>query len=232
MAGEQVSGSQAAGRHVPHLLLAPPWDGDLLALSDGQSHHVHRVLRMGTGELVSYTDGVGGKGIGTLELGGVRRGDEEPVPRPSPRLTMAVAPPRAAERARFLVEKVAELGVDRLVWLTLERGQGRPPRPDKAAAWAEAALEQSRGAWLMAVDGPITMEELQGTVWIADPAGVELAAVREDLTVVVGPEGGIAPHEITADSTMVCLGARVLRVETAAVVAATLVLHHSGRMVT
>lgn len=232
MPAERASGSPTGDSHVPHLLVAPPWDGDVLSLSDGQAHHLHRVLRTEVGEPVSYTDGTGRRGVGILEPGSVRRGDEQLVPPPAPRLTLAVAPPRAAERARFLVEKVAELGVDRLVWLSFERGQGRPPRVDKAAAWAQGALEQSRGAWLMTIDGPVTMDELEGTVWIADPDGAGPAVVKEDLTVVVGPEGGIAPQETIAGSMMVSLGARVLRVETAAVVAAALVLHYSGRMVT
>jgi RsmE family RNA methyltransferase len=50
------------------------------------------------------------------------------------------------------------------------------------------------------------------------------------VTVVIGPEGGFSTAELASGDTTVGLGARVLRVETAAIVATGLVLRLLGRM--
>lgn len=215
--------------HIPHLHVPPPWETSVLVLTDLQNHHLRRVLRAADGTPVSYTDGRGARGYGTLASGGIQRGNEEQVPRPEPALTVAVAPPHASDRVRFLVEKLGELGVDRLLWVTTEFGQARPPRADKSVRWAIGALEQSRGSWLMDI-GDVRFADLPVPRWLVHPGGGGLPPERGDVTVVIGPEGGFSPEEVARADTTVGLGARVLRVETAAVVAAGLVLSHLGRM--
>ncbi|MGH2720441.1 MAG: RsmE family RNA methyltransferase, partial [Actinomycetota bacterium] len=62
-------------------------------------------------------------------------------------------------------------------------------------------------------------------------AGIDPAVAR---SVVIGPEGGLTPgeHEAfrSAGAVPFSLGPRILRTETAALAAATLVLHHAGRL--
>ncbi len=216
--------------HIPHVFLPRPWETDVLTLTDPQVHHLRRVLRAADGAPVSYTDGEGRVGSGALGPEGVRRGAESDVPRSSPALTVAVAPLRSSDRARIVVEKLGELGVDRLVWLTTQHGQGEPPRADKAARWAIGALEQSRGAWLMAIDGAVGLADLPPSTWVVHPGGGSLPQPGGDVTLAVGPEGGFSPDELALAYPTIGLGARVLRVETAAVVASGLVLCHLGRM--
>ncbi len=218
--------------HVPHLYLPGPWEGPELALPGPTAHHLDRVLRRGDGAPVTYTDGCGAAGAGALRGAAVRRGEERHHPAPAPAVTIAVAPPRRAERARYLVEKLAELGVDRLVWLTTKHRQAPPPKPAKARAWAVAALEQSRGAHLLAVEGPAPLSELSGAVWVADAGGGRPPPVAGSISIVVGPEGGLAAGEAPAGATLVGLGDRVLRTETAAVAAALVGLQAAGRFPT
>ena len=212
--------------HVPHLYLPRPWTEGRVAIDTDSRRHLERVLRRRSGDPVSYTDGEGVFGEGTYEPGMVTRGAEQRHPNGSG-LTIGVAPPASADRARFVVEKLAELGVERLVWLNTAHGEGRPPRREKAEAWAVAALQQSRGAHLMAVDQPLGVDgEWEGTVFAADPAGVPAraaVAIEGPITILVGPEGGFTSGEIGA-ATRISLGPRILRVETAAVVAAALAL--------
>lgn len=137
--------------HVPHLYIPLPWDGDLITVDERTRHHLERVLRRSDGDGVTYTDGEGVIGVGEYRSGTVRRVRESPTPVPATAVTIAMAPPRASDRARFAVEKLAELGVTELTWLDTRHGEGRPPRAEKAAAWAVAALEQSRGTRLMAI---------------------------------------------------------------------------------
>lgn len=210
--------------HVPHLLLAGSWDAEIVPLDHEAAHHLGTVLRRKPGESVTYTDGAGTIGAGELLDGAVRRGQERKVS-PPPRTVVAVAPPTARDRARFLVEKLGELGVAELRWIRTRHGEGRPPSEDKVAMWCRGALEQSRGAWLMRVSGPVSVTDLpEGTVF-ADAEG-ERIAVTGVPCLAVGPEGGWAPDEIPAGAPTVSFGPSVLRVETAAIVAA---VHVVGR---
>ncbi len=219
-------------RHVPHLCLPQPWDTAQIALTEEHLRHLQRVLRLPDGASVSYTDGEGSIGEGVLREGSVVRGAESAVARSRPELSVAVPPPRKSNRVRFLVEKLAELGIDRLIWLDTRYGEGRPPRAPKAEAWARSSLEQSRGAWLLRFDGPLDVKDLprSSTLWVAERETWRPPSVVEGGILVIGPEAGFAEGEVPAPANRIGLGTRVLRVETAAVVGATVLLDRSGRL--
>jgi 16S rRNA U1498 N3-methylase RsmE len=122
-----------------------------------------------------------------------------------------------------MVEKLSELGVAEVRFLDTVHGTGRPPKPDRARAWSVSGLEQSRGAWLMRIeDRMITWSDLGDDALVCDVgAPTEAGHAR---TVVIGPEGGWAPGEVPATATRWGLGSTVLRVETAAIVAASRLL--------
>ena len=204
-------------RH-PHLLLPRPWEGDRLQVSEEQRRHLEKVLRRGEERPISYTDGEGSIGSGEYLSGEVTRGEEGRVPRPSD-LIVVTAPPDSRERARFLVEKLAELGVAELRFLATRHGQGRPPKVERLRSWAVSGLEQSRGAWLMETsEGLVTFASLEGPYAVCEKGGSSVAPSAR--TVVVGPEGGWAPGEIPKEAICYDLGETVLRLETAALVAA------------
>jgi 16S rRNA (uracil1498-N3)-methyltransferase len=212
-------------RHQPHLFIPRPWSAEVLQAGSDHQRHLDRVLRYPEGGAISYTDGAGTFGIGVWNGATVERGDESEVDRIAVDLTMAVAPPRSKERQRFVVEKLQELGVSRLVWIITERGQARAPRSDRSTAWAISALEQSRGAWLMDVTDS-RFSDLPNPV-VADMAGAPISSTWSELdgaTIAVGPEGGFSDSEVTMFSRTVGLGSGVLRTETAAVAAAAAVL--------
>lgn len=209
-------------KHIPHLVIPAPWAGDDLPVSVLQSRHLSKVLRVNRGDRVTYTDGLGMVGDGILGGQVVRRGDEEEIPRPYA-LEVAAAPPANKDRQRFLVEKLAEIGVARLLWLHTKHGKNRPPAAQKSFAWALSAVEQSRGAWLMEI-APVltTWSDLEGPIVVCERTGGVMP--ERPRTVVIGPEGGFADDEIPDSSTTWDLGPTVLRVETAATVAAARLL--------
>lgn len=212
-------------RHQPHLYVPGPWTPGDLETGPDHFQHLDRVLRYPVGDPVSYTDGAGTIAHGTWTGRGVTRDDEVTVGPVSPRLTMAVAPPKSKERQRFIVEKLQEMSVRKLVWITTERGQAKAPRLDRSGSWAVSALEQSRGAWLMQIDAA-AFSDLSNP-FVADVAGMPLAAGGRwvgDVTIAVGPEGGFSETEITMFSNRVALGSGVLRTETAAISLAAVVL--------
>lgn len=214
-------------RHVPHLYLPPPWTDSLVPLPDSQVHHLRRVLRLAKGAPVSYTDGAGLVGAGALDGDGVIRGSETMVERPCD-VSVAVAPPASRHRARYLVEKLAELGIERLLWLDTRHGEGRPPPESKVRSWVVSALEQSRGAWSMEVDTADWDDLDLERVVVGDPDGGEPGSVDRPI-LVIGPEGGWADGEVPEEARRVSLGSTVLRVETAAVVGAALLASHARR---
>jgi 16S rRNA (uracil1498-N3)-methyltransferase len=204
------------------LFLPAPWEGSRVEVSPQQRHHLEKVLRAGEGREVGYTDGEGLVGAGVYGSGEVERGEESSVPRPSD-LTVVAAPPDNRDRARFMVEKLSEMGVAELRFLETRHGHGRPPRPDRAQSWAVSGLEQSRGAWLLRIpEKSVTLADLEQPFAVCDPAGsTDLPSAR---TVVIGPEGGWAPGEVPDAARLWGLGDTVLRLETAVLVAAARLL--------
>jgi 16S rRNA (uracil1498-N3)-methyltransferase len=205
-------------KHVPHLYVAN-WEESVLRVSREQQHHLSRVLRASEGDDISYTNGKGLLGSGTWAGDSIVRGEEQLIARPS-QLVMAVAPPENKDRLRFTVEKLAELGIEALFWLETRWGGRRIPATVKQSAWAVAALEQSRGAWLMEVGDRLRdWSELETPIVVCNQSGHPPSGSPR--TVVIGPEGGLDPGEIPPGSHQVSLGETVLRIETAAIVAAT-----------
>ncbi len=207
-------------RHVPHLYLPGEWQPSRIEVGEAQERHLIKVLRLDDGEAVTYTNGTGAFGIGIWLGGGyVERGDEQKVPRPS-NMVIAVAPPANRDRVRFIVEKLSELGVKSLRWLATRHGEGRNPKADKQLAWAVSGLEQSRGAWLMGLDSEMVgWNDLERPIAVFVRGGSDIHPNGVG-TFVVGPEGGWDREEIPENSHEIDLGPTILRVETAAIVAA------------
>lgn len=205
--------------HVPHLLVAGPWNAGIIDVSPDQRKHIANVLRREPGSPVCYTDGAGLRGEGTWTGVGIERGPETSTPDPVASLTLAVAPPDSKERVRWLVEKSTELGVLRIRWLRTRFGQGRLPRPDKAEAWMQSALEQSRRSRVTVVDSDWSDLGDLGEYVAADRTGGPFRP-SGSITVAIGPEGGWAPSELPEATPRVTLGDGVLRTETAGIAAA------------
>jgi 16S rRNA (uracil1498-N3)-methyltransferase len=206
-------------------------------------HHAFHAARGALGDLVRVVDGRGRARNGAVvgvdrRRAVVRLGDRAPPLEPRLRVELLVATPRPS-RASWLVEKATELGVGSFCFLECARGE----RPLDGAAIerlrrvASAAVVQCGRSWLPEVSGPEPLAEALeasspagGALLLLDPAAPgSLAAVSLDcdqpLRIVVGPEGGLTPAEVElgtrGGARPVRLVPAVLRVETAAIAAAT-----------
>jgi len=196
-------------------------------LDDGARHHLRRVLRLRDGDVVTVTDGAGSWRPCRLGPDGLEPDGDVVVTSPPRSVTVAVAPPKG-DRLEWLVQKCTEVGVARLVLVDAERSVVRWD-PDRATKQldrlrriaAEAAL-QSRRTWLPEVVGPCPAADVLPDAAVAEPGGRPVAPA--DACIAVGPEGGWSPGELARAADRVSLGPNVLRVETAAVVAATLMV--------
>lgn len=219
--------AEALRRSATHVLID---DIGAPVLDDDADHHVFRVLRVGDGETVTVTDGRGGWRV-CRAVGGLIEPAGEPHHEPAPAdpLTIAFAIPKQ-DRPEWIVQKLTELGVDRIVVVHAERSVVRwdPARAEKHLAKlrrvAGQAIQQSRQVRLPTIDGPISSSDLLADLVVAEPGGRRLTAA--DRSIAIGPEGGWSPGELDLAAGRVSLGATVLRVETAALVAATLATDH------
>ncbi len=207
--------------------------GDVHALDEAAVHHLHRVLRLRGGEPVTLTDGAGRwcpavvAGHGIVEV----TAPIEVEPEPSPQVTIAVAIPKG-DRVDVLVQKVTELGVDRIVLLHADRsvvrweGERAARQVARLQRIADEACRQSRRVWWPTVDAPVPSTEVLPRALIAEPGGRTIAP--GDCFVAIGPEGGWTDRELALAADSVGLGPNILRTETAAIAVTTLcvAVHH------
>lgn len=210
------------GGTAPHVLVA---DVDRPVLSADDHHHLRRVRRLRDGDAVSVTDGRGawrwcsyGPALGV-------RGPIECDPPPSPRLTVAFALVKG-QRPELVIQKLTELGIDELVPFVAERSvvrwddEASARHTERLRSVARGAAQQSRRTWFPTVSPVVSFAEIAGRAGAVrcDSGGAPLGP--EHTTVLIGPEGGWAETE--TDLPVVGLGPNVLRSETAAIAAATL----------
>ena len=146
------------------------------------------------------------------------------MPAPSiPRVVVAAAVPKGA-RLDWMVEKLAELGVAEFIPVrfarsVVEPGEGKRKRMEKIAL---AAAKQS-GAPVMTISPEKAVGQLPADAWLASPGGTERPPTGGGC-VVIGPEGGLTAEEEAHFARRFSLGPTILRIETAAVVAASRLL--------
>jgi 16S rRNA (uracil1498-N3)-methyltransferase len=150
--------------------------------------------------------------------------DSGPV---TPPVTIAVALTKG-ERLDWAVQKLTEVGVDRIVPFAATRSvvrwdAGRAAHHvERLRRIARQAAMQSRRTWLPSVEDLAAFADVAATpgAALAEPGGEPPSLKRP--AVLVGPEGGWAPEEASATLPRVDLGPTVLRTETAAVAAGAL----------
>ena len=228
-----------------------PLDG-IAMLPPEEAKHALKVLRLRPGDAVCAMDGAGGRWRG--EIGGISGSrvsvnllEQLPDNEAPLRVTVYQGLPKA-DKLDFIAQKLTELGAARLVPVRMARsvtkldgkdGGKRRERLDKIAR--EAAKQCGRGRPLQVaapMDWQDAIEDMKERGLLLLPWEEALEGrIKEafadrpdarDIGVVVGPEGGITPEEIGAMTAVggrcVTLGPRILRVETAAVVSAALVM--------
>ncbi len=209
-------------------------------LSSEDRHHLHRVLRLRAGAALALGDGRGSWVEAVFDerstSGAELTSPVRLVTKPEPVLSVSVALPKG-ERADWLIQKVTEIGIDEIVVLVAERSVVRWPaaKVDKGLERlnriARSAGSQSRRAWLPIIRGPLAVCDAAATAasMLATPGGGPISP--DCRNVLIGPEGGWTPAEIAAGPPTVGLGPQVLRVETAALVASTLLVALRSRLV-
>ncbi len=229
--------------HVPETL-GPGAERDL---PDAAGHHATRVLRLGIGDPVVLFDGNGGEHDAVItrihrnEVA-VRVTGFRDVDRESPLGITLVQGISSGDRMDITLRKAVELGVGAIVPVATERSvvKLRDERADRRRqhwqALAVAACEQCGRNTVPPVAEPADFRTwlaalpkdpgTQTRIALAVGGEASLAGLPKpdgDVLLLVGPEGGLSPEEtalaVTRGFTPVRMGPRILRTETAAVVA-------------
>ena len=222
---------------------AVPGVGDVVVVDGDEGFHAANVRRTRRGEQLDLGDGAGT--VAHCEVTEVAKGrlsarvlDRRVVAPPSPTVTVAQALPKS-DRSELAIELATEAGADAFVAWHAARCVARwdgAARVDKGVrrwqAVARAASRQSRRPHIPTVEGLVTTAQLAAaagptTLVLHESATVSLTelplADAVSLTLVVGPEGGVAEEELAAlteaGALAVRLGPTVLRTSTAAAVA-------------
>lgn len=215
--------------------------GELVIRGD-EHHYLARVRRARAGDPLELVDGTGRRAAATI----TRIGTTDTVLAVGAPETIVAAPPFVrvlvplikGDRMDYVLEKLVEVGADAIVVWPAARSVVRlePERRDariaKYQAAVQAAARQCGRAQLPVLTwaddlsrGLATLPS--GARFVLDPtsdAPLDPAGA-EDVTLVSGPEGGLAPDELDTllGFSPVGLGPRILRAETAPVVAVALV---------
>lgn len=239
---------------MPRLYVPATFEvGIVLVLPEGAARHVTRVLRMGEGAPLVLFDGRGQEaGVRLADVGRKQTtvsieavwsgGGESPL---SVHLGQAIS---KGDRMDYAIQKAVELGVSAITPLYTERGDVRlkgEREEKKLAHWqavAASACEQCGRAVVPVVHPPQSLDEwlterhetLRLMLHLATGNAFAHHAPPDAIALLIGPEGGLSETDIQMSTgngfIPLTLGPRVLRTETAPVVALTLLQHYFGDM--
>lgn len=205
--------------------------------------HLVRVLRARIGDIVSLFDGRGTVATATIqqisdsvvELQIVERTTEALLGPPS--MAVAACVPKG-DRFQWMVEKLTELGVERVIPLLTQRSVVDPGlgKLDKVRRIIIESSKQCGRDRLLELTEPMRWQTLLDQEFAAYQVGIALPSgeiwnrqsfrSQQPLMIVIGPEGGFTEQEeaqaIAKGAKPVQLGRNILRIETAALAAAAL----------
>ena len=222
-----------------HVFYTQAFQSDKAILTEEESLHLSKVLRLKEGEHVLILDGKGNMFEGEILLvhaknsaiGNLKRldaGSHRPY-----RLHVAIAPTKMMERLEWFLEKATEIGIDEITPLISKRTERDQVKMQRVEKIVLAAMKQSMNAHMPVINevtsfSSFLKKESTGAHFIAHcipgtkPLLTNLARQHAIITVLVGPEGDFTPEEVDqalqAGYTAISLGESRLRAETAGVI--------------
>jgi 16S rRNA (uracil1498-N3)-methyltransferase len=213
--------------------------GDIANFDKDESGHVIRVLRMRSGDSLTFTDGLGNM------YEGVITGDDPKMmqvkissftqnygQRPY-RLHMAVSPLKNHDRFEWFIEKAVEMGIDEITPVICSRTEKTGIKKDRLQKLILSAMKQSVKARLPILNETVSFSDFisgnhPGEKIIAHcipeirrVALTEKIEPGKDIVILIGPEGDFTSNEVRmaeqAGFTSVHIGTSRLRTETAGI---------------
>lgn len=225
-----------------------------ILLSDEDVRHIATVLRMKPGAILSLCDGIGSEYTAKIiDIARTKITAEiistSKAALPVPSVTLAQGLPKY-DKMDWIVQKTTELGVSRIVPVETERTIVKlKDQQKRLARWQKISREaamQSRRASIPIISPVTRFDDFVGTSAHAGQSVLKLLPWEEgvqpiqevlqshpgirDCIVLIGPEGGFSASEADRATAsgfhLVSLGPNILRTETAAVAAVSMLLYH------
>ena len=222
----------------------------VITLDADETRHLRDVLRLKAGDEVSVFDGTGHEYKCSITSVGKKNSALAPIEEMTPaspespfEITLA-ATVLNGEKYDLIIQKSVELGVAKLIPLQTIRGDVKTKDAAKRLdRWRRIALEATKQcgrARLMEIAEPVAFEELinenigENIVMFSERDGTGFAAIKQEnkILALIGPKGGWDDSELNSARengvTVVTLGGRILRAETAAISLTTILQHRFG----
>lgn len=209
-----------------------------VVFSREESKHIARVMRKSVGDLLQVTNGKGLEMTIELEQIGQSKVIGNPIQSilhsPLPyQLHIAIAPTKNINRLEWFLEKATEIGIHQITPLICDHSERKLVKAERLDKIIVAALKQSKQFYKPVLNPLISFKDFvarQPKAYIAHchPGEKEgffgAVAPRDNITVLIGPEGDFSPKEVSIalenNYTGISLGEQRLRTETAGVVTA------------
>jgi len=219
-----------------------PAVGGKVSLDERESHHAGASRRLRVGDEISLLDGAGLIADATIEI--VTKDQltatifsRNLIPAPARTVHVACALPKG-DRQRNLLDMLSQIGISSFTPLLCERSmvKAKSINLDRLHRIAVEACKQSQNPYLPETRAPVGVADILRTASgpdsccvLAHRDGAEFKVpAQTQVTVLVGPEGGFTEAELelilNAGALAFNLSDNILRIETAAVIAAGLLL--------
>ncbi|MBK6587536.1 MAG: 16S rRNA (uracil(1498)-N(3))-methyltransferase [Acidobacteria bacterium] len=221
----------------------------IITLDTDETRHLRDVLRLKTGDEVSVFDGTGHEYKCSITAIGKKDSElaliEEitPASPESPFEITLASTVLNGEKYDLIIQKSVELGVAKLIPVQTIRGDVKTKDADKRLdRWRRIAMEATKQcgrARLMEIAEPTAVEKLiaettESVVMFSERDGTDFTAIKpgKKITALIGPKGGWDDSELelarASGISVVTLGGRILRAETAAISLTTILQHRFG----
>jgi len=206
-------------------------------LSEEESKHCVRVLRLNAADEVQLIDGRGGLYIAQIKDAHPKRtilqviSVQQKYQERNHYLHIAIAPTKNIERLEWFLEKATEIGIDEISLIICQRSERKEVKTDRLNKIITSAIKQSLKAYHPVLNEPETLAKLlsrnfDGQKFIAHCDEGDKGTLKESIglkgkyLILIGPEGDFTPKEIDEalnnDFKAITLGESRLRTETAA----------------
>lgn len=216
-----------------------------ITLSDDEFRHCIKVLRHKEGDTINITDGNGNLYLATIQ--NIKKHDctalintTETFEATNNQIHIAFAPTKNTDRTEWAIEKMVEIGVNRISLIHCEHSERKIQKTERLKKIVLSAMKQSLKYHLPQIDELVrfndfikSIENKEQNLFIGYCETDETVyMLQQDFTfkdsmVLIGPEGDFSTKEVDeakkAGFTPISLGKSRLRTETAAVVATTLI---------
>jgi 16S rRNA (uracil1498-N3)-methyltransferase len=223
-----------------HLFYTPDISADFYTLSEEESKHCIKVLRLQPSDLVYLLDGRGGFYTAEIFTPHPKKtllkilSHEKEFGKRNHYLHIAVAPTKNLDRIEWFLEKATEIGIDEITPVICERSERKEVKTDRLNRIITSAVKQSIKAYHPKLNEPVRFKDFitagfEGQKFMAHCLDQKKSFLAENLEkhssyqVLIGPEGDFTSGEVEqalqAAYTPVTLGDSRLRTETAALAA-------------